>query len=447
MFYNKEIETMPLHELRKLQLQRLKVLADYVYKNSPVYKKKFDEAGVSPSSIKTMEDISLLPFTRKTDLRDNYPFGMFAVPEHKISRLHCSSGTTGKATVVGYTAKDIEIFTEVVARSLAAAGCRPGMKLQNAYGYGLFTGGLGLHYGAEKLGMAVIPISGGVTERQLVLLQDFKPEALCCTPSYALTLSEEMQKRGISMDQINLRYAILGAEPWTETIRQQIEKGLGVKACNIYGLSEVMGPGVSAEDADERETGSYIWEDHFYPEIVDKDTGQPVAEGAYGVLVFTTLTKEAMPVIRYWTNDITNIYYDKSFKRTHVKMGPIRGRSDDMLIIRGVNLFHTQVEDILRDMEGLSSHYQLIVTRESTMDEVEVMVEISLPMAMDLQMTDKTAEEIDKHEMVKYIKGHFSKKIKDIIGLSMKISIVPPGAIPRSEGGKTNRIKDLRKMQ
>jgi phenylacetate-CoA ligase len=447
MFYNKEVETMPLHELRKLQLQRLKELTAYVYKNSPVYKKKFDEAGVSPDSIKTLEDISLLPFTRKTDLRDNYPFGMFAVPENKISRLHCSSGTTGKATVVGYTAKDIEIFTEVVARSLAAAGCRPGMKLQNAYGYGLFTGGLGLHYGAEKLGMAVIPISGGVTERQLTLLQDFKPEALCCTPSYALTLSEEMQKRGISRDQINLEYAILGAEPWTETIRQQIEKGLGVKACNIYGLSEVMGPGVSVEDVDERGTGSYIWEDHFYPEIVDKDTGQPVAEGEYGVLVFTTLAKEAMPVIRYWTNDITNIYYDKSFKRTHVKMGPIRGRSDDMLIIRGVNLFHTQVEDILKDMEGLSSHYQLIVTRESTMDEVEVMVEISLPMAMGLLITDKGAEEINKHEMVKYLKSHFSKKIKDIIGLSMKVSIVPPGAVPRSEGGKTNRIKDLRKLQ
>ena len=429
MLFQPDIETMALDKLRQLQSERLRRLVAYVYDRVPFYKKQLDEHGVKPSDIKGIGDIHKLPFTKKVHLRDNYPFDLFATPMSEVIRIHASSGTTGKPTVVGYTRKDIEIFSEVVARSLAASGCRPGMKLQNAYGYGLFTGGLGLHYGAEKLGMAVIPVSGGMTDRQIMLLRDFQPEAMSCTPSYAQTLAEEMAFRNIPLDSINLKVAILGAEPWTESIRKQVEAGLGVNAVNIYGLSEIMGPGVSNEDVDEKGTGSYIWEDHFFPEIVDKDTGEPLPEGEFGVLVFTTLTKEAMPLLRYWTNDITNIYYEHSHKRTHVKMGPIRGRSDDMLIIRGVNLFHTQVEDVIQYFPELSPNYQLIVSREGNMDEVEVKVET---------ISDKIE--------VQEVQSRLRKKIKDNIGLSMKISLQAPQSIPRSEGGKLSRIVDRRKL-
>jgi phenylacetate-CoA ligase len=434
MLFNATIETMPLSKLRNLQNKRLRQQVAKVYDNVPFYRQQFDEAGLKPSDIKGVKDLHKIPFTKKHDLRDNYPFGLFAIPREEVIRVHASSGTTGKPTVVGYSRQDIGVFSEVVARSLAAAGGKAGMVLQNAYGYGLFTGGLGLHYGAEKLGMTVIPISGGVTDRQLLLMEDLKSEMICCTPSYAQTLAEECAKRGISKDRLNLKYAVLGAEPWTETIRQCVETGLGVSATNIYGLSEIIGPGVSQEDVDERGTGSYIWEDHFFPEIVDKDTGEPLPEGEFGVLVFTTLTKQAMPLLRYWTNDITNIYYDKSEKRTHVKMGTIRGRSDDMLIIRGVNLFHTQVEDILKDIPALSSNYQLVVSRMSAMDDVEVKVEIA---------------ESHRHlstDGLNEIQGFFSKKIKDNIGLSMKINLLKVGDIPRSEGGKLSRIVDLRKI-
>ena len=447
MFYNPEIEAMPLPKLRELQLERLKHQVRYVYDRVPAYRKKMDDAGVTPTDIQSLADITRLPFTKKTDLRDNYPFGLFAQPLEKVSRLHCSSGTTGKPTVVGYTSNDLEVFATCIARSLMAAGCRPGMLLQNAYGYGLFTGGLGLHYGAEKLGMTVLPISGGGTDKQLMLLQDFKAQAICCTPTYAVTLAEEIKKRGLSLDDMNLKFAILGAEPWTETIRAEVEKGLGVQATNIYGLSEVMGPGVSIEDVDEKGTGSYIWEDHFYAEVVDKETGEPVPEGEYGVLVFTTLTKEAMPVMRYYTNDITNIYYDKSFRRTHVKMGQIMGRADDMLIIRGVNLFHTQVEDVIKDIEGLSPHYQLIVSRTGSMDEIEVLVEASEEYLAGLMLHGESTHHINRHDNIKTIAAKLSKKIKDNIGLSMRISVLAPGEVPRSEGGKTSRIKDLRNQK
>jgi len=375
-YFNSELERLPLSKLRKLQNERLQHQVKRVYERVAFYKNLFDGNGIDPKKIKGVEDLHRVPFTKKVALRDNYPFALFASPMEDVVRLHCSSGTTGKPIVVGYTKNDIDVFSEVVARSLVAAGCRPGMKLQNAYGYGLFTGGLGLHYGAEKLGMTVIPISGGGTEKQLLLLQDFQSEAICCTPSYALTIAEVIQKQSIS-GKISLRYAILGAEPWTESIRAEIESKLNVKATNIYGLSEIVGPGVSQEDVDEPGTGSYIWEDHFFPEIVDKDTGEPLPEGKDGVLVFTTLTKEAMPLLRYWTNDITSIYYDQSAKRTHVKMGPIIGRSDDMLIIRGVNLFHTQVGAALENVNEFSSNYQLVVTHEHTMDDVEVRVEIN----------------------------------------------------------------------
>ncbi|QJX48111.1 AMP-binding protein [Hymenobacter taeanensis] len=446
MVFNPAIEQLPLPELRKLQNARLKHQVAYVYARVPFYRQKLDALGIHPSSFKGLEDLPKLGFTKKTDFRDNYPFGLFAVPETEVARLHCSSGTTGKATVVGYTAEDLGVFAEVVARSLAAAGCRPGMKLQNAYGYGLFTGGLGIHYGAEKLGLTVIPVSGGGTDRQLQLLQDFRPEILCATPSYAQVLAEEIQRRGIAHEAINLQYAALGAEPWTETIRQQVESGLGVQATNIYGLSEIMGPGVSQEDVNERGTGSYIWEDHFYPEVVDKDTGESVAEGELGVLVFTTLTKKAMPILRYWTNDITNIYYDKAGSRTHVKMGPIRGRSDDMLIIRGVNFFHTQVEDLLSGLAQVSPYYLVTVSRRGSMDEVEVHVEVSQELMRELGLSTVTEETIARHECLQTLRDALAKKIKDNIGLSMQVILLGFGELPRSEGGKLNRIKDLRNL-
>ena len=426
--YNKQIETLPLEELRALQNARLSTLVNRVYQTVPFYKKQFDAHGIHPSDIKTVEDLPKLPFTKKTDLRDNYPFKMFAKPMDEVIRIHASSGTTGKPTVVGYSKKDIDVFDEVVARSLVCAGARPGMKLHNAYGYGLFTGGLGMHGGASKLGMAVIPVSGGMTERQLTILQDFEPEVICCTPSYAQTLSEEFAKRGIDTKDLAMKYAVLGAEPWTEAIRSQVEQGLQVTATNIYGLSEIIGPGVSQEDYEEKGSGSYIWEDHFFPEVVDKETGAPLPYGQEGVLVFTTLTKEAFPILRYWTNDICSIDYDQNAKRTHIKMSSIKGRSDDMLIIRGVNLFHTQVEEMIHQLPYLSPNYQLIVERKGTMDTVCVEVETAKGVAVEAS----------------HFEQELKSKIKDTIGLSMDIVLKEPNSIPRSQGGKLSRIVDKR---
>ncbi|MEQ9425010.1 MAG: phenylacetate--CoA ligase [Cyclobacteriaceae bacterium] len=421
---------MPLDQLRALQSERLKKTLNHVYNNVPFYKKQLDDTGLKPTDISGIDDLHKLPFTKKTDLRDNYPYNLFAVEQKNISRIHASSGTTGKPTVVGYTKHDLEIFDEVVARSLMAAGARPGMKLHNAYGYGLFTGGLGMHGGATKLGLAVIPVSGGMTDRQLMILQDFKPEVMCCTPSYAQTLAEECQKRGISTSDLEVKYAVLGAEPWTETIRQEVEAGLNVTATNIYGLSEIMGPGVSQEDFEEKGTGSYVWEDHFFPEVVDKKTGKPLPEGEDGVLVFTTLTKEAMPLLRYWTNDICSLNYDQSGKRTHIKMSSIKGRADDMLIIRGVNFFHTQVEDVIRDIDFVSPHYQLVVSKEGTMDEVLLRIEAN------------RGVELNNTELADQLK----QTIKNSIGLSMKVTLENPGKIPRSEGGKLGRVVDKREL-
>ncbi len=438
--FQPEIETLALPKLRELQNERLREQVRWCYERIPFYRHKLDEAGIEPASIRGVEDLHRLPFTKKTDLRDNYPFGLFAVPKEEVARIHCSSGTTGKPTVVGYTTGDIEIFAECVARSLAAAGCKPGMLLQNAYGYGLFTGGLGLHYGAEKLGMSVLPISGGMTERQLMLLADFGADAIAATPSYALTLAEAMQKKGIDPALLPLKLAILGAEPWTESIRSAVERGLGVTATNIYGLSEIMGPGVSQEDFEERGAGSYIWEDHFFPEVVDRESGEPLPEGKPGVLVFTTLTKKATPVLRYWTNDITSIYYERGAKRTHVKMGQIIGRSDDMLIIRGVNLFHTQIEAVLNGLDAFTTNYQLVVSNNGRMDEVLVRVEANPALMTDLEPGCAL------HENDRFSAGYgrLLKKIKDDTGLSMQVELLPPGAIPRSEGGKMNRIEDRR---
>ena len=426
--YNSEIENMPLEKLRDLQNARLSSLVKRLYSDVPFYKNQFDNIGLSPNDIKSVDDLHLIPFTKKADLRDNYPFKMFAKPMDQIRRIHASSGTTGKSTVVGYTQNDLDIFDEVTARSLYCGGARKGMKLHNAYGYGLFTGGLGIHGGATKLGMAVIPVSGGMTERQLTILQDFEPEVICCTPSYAQTLSDELIKNGINPKELALKYAVLGAEPWTEVIRNQVEDGLDVKATNIYGLSEIIGPGVSQEDVEERGTGCYIWEDHFYPEVVDRDTGNPLPYGDEGVLVITTLTKEAFPLLRYWTNDICSINYDKNAKRTHIKMSAIKGRSDDMLIIRGVNLFHTQVEEVIYQIEGLSPNYRLVVDKKGAMDCVTLEVETAPGM------------EKDNLDFIKAI----GMKMKNTIGITMDIDLKPHLSIPRSQGGKLSRILDKR---
>ena len=433
MFYNQEIETLSKDRLRQLQNDRLVDLLRNLNQSVPFYQNSFSKEGIEIDRIKHVEDLHKLPFTKKDDLRDNYPFGLMAVPMDEINRIHCSSGTTGKPTVVGYTKQDIEIFTEVVARSLVTAGAKPGMKLHNAYGYGLFTGGLGLHYGAEKLGMSVIPVSGGMTDRQLMLLEDFRSEVISCTPSYALTLAEEVKKRGV---ELNLKYAVLGAEPWTDSLRMEVERGLGVKATNIYGLSEIIGPGVSQEDYEEQ-SGSHIWEDHFFPEIVDRDSGEPLAEGKDGVLVFTTLTKTGMPLLRYWTNDITHLFYDSDSKRSHIKMGPIKGRADDMLIIRGVNLFHTQVEELLQDDDNLSTNYQLVVTRKGNLDQVEVKVELQEKLYSQIEFSQAD-------EMVKNTGSLLAERIKNNLGLSMIVSIVNKNEVPRSVGGKLSRIDDQR---
>lgn len=444
MFFNPEIEQMPLPKLRQLQNERLQKLVFYVYHKVPFYRNKLDELGIAPKDIKGVADLHKLPFTHKSNLRDHYPFGLFAVPETAIRRIHCSSGTTGKPTVVGYTANDLELFGIVNARSLMAGGALPGMKLHNAYGYGLFTGGLGLHAGAEKLGMAVIPVSGGMTDRQLMIIQDFQPEVICCTPSYAQTLADEVAKRGIALESLNLKYAILGAEPWTETIRQDVEKGLNVNATNIYGLSEIIGPGVSQEPYEEKGSGSHIWEDHFFPEVVDPNTGEPLPEGKDGVLVFTTLTKEAFPVLRYWTNDICSLYYDKASKRTHIKMSAIKGRSDDMLIIRGVNFFHTQVEEVIQNIEHLEPHYQVVVSRPKTMDEVEIKVEVASDFIKALGIQKIQEEAAPAHKKLQELQQFLVHKIKENVGITMRVQLMNYGSIPRSQGGKLSRVVDLR---
>lgn len=438
--YNKDIESLPLEKLRNLQSERLRSMLKRQYEHVPFYKRSFDEAGIDINRIRGIEDIHKLPFTLKTDLRDNYPYGLSAVPESEFARIHASSGTTGRPTVVTYNKEDLEIFSEVVARSLYAAGARPGMKIHNAYGYGLFTGGLGIHGGAEKMGLGVIPVSGGMTERQLTILQDFKPDVITCTPSYGQTLAEKCRERGIVASELPVKYAILGAEPWTEAVRKDVEAGLAVQATNIYGLSEIIGPGVSQEDVDEKGSGSYVWEDHFYPEIVDKDTKEPLPYGQEGVLVFTTLTKEAMPLCRYWTNDICTLHYDPNGKRTHIKMGEIRGRADDMLIIRGVNLFHTQVESVIEKVPALAAQYQLIVSNDGSMDKVRVKVEMEPSSQDDYNLLSSARQS----EINTELQQKLTAVIKDTIGLTMAVEVVNCGDIPRSAGGKLSRIVDER---
>jgi phenylacetate-CoA ligase len=445
MIFQPELEALSRERLEKLQDERLRFVVGYVYERVPFYRQRLDEAGVDPKAFGGLKDLHKLPFTRKDHLRENYPFGLFAVPREEVARIHASSGTTGKPTVVGYTEKDLQVFAEVVARSLAAAGARPGMMLHNAYGYGLFTGGLGLHGGAEALGMTVVPVSGGMTERQVMLIQDFRPEVISCTPSYAQTLAEAFRKRGVSPEALSLEYAVLGAEPWTEAIRKQVDEGLGVRSTNIYGLSEIIGPGVANECVEERQ-GSHIWEDHFLPEVVDPDTGEPLPEGKVGVLVLTNLTKEAMPLLRYWTGDLTFLTYEPcACGRTHVRMGPILGRTDDMLIIRGVNVYPTQVEAVLLGIPEVVPYYQIVVRREGTLDEAELKVEVSEDFFREIGEKALSDEVIEADHRLHALREKVARKIKDTIGVSMRVTLLAPGQAPRSEGGKLRRVLDLRK--
>ncbi|GAC1433142.1 MAG: phenylacetate--CoA ligase [Ktedonobacteraceae bacterium] len=444
--FNTEIETMPRESLQALQNKRLHNTVDYVYHQVPYYRETLDRIGIKPDDIRTVEDLHKLPFTKKQTLRDYYPFGLLAVPRENLMRIHASSGTTGKPTVVCYTSNDIDVFAEVNARSLAAAGAKPGMILHNAYGYGLFTGGLGIHYGGERLGMTVVPVSGGATQRQVTLILDFQPEVICCTPSYAQTLGEEFKKRGISPQAISLKVGLLGAEPWTETIRTAVEASLGIAATNIYGLSEIVGPGVSQECIEAR-AGSHVWEDHFYPEVVDPETGNPLPDGKEGVLIFTHLTREAMPLLRYWTGDITYLSHDVcSCGRTHVRMGPIRGRADDMLIIRGINLYPTQVEEVLKDIPEVTPHYQLVVTRASTLDEIEVKVELTEEVFRHVAQDTIADDVIAVDHAMHALRNKIAYLIRETLGLGLTVTLVPPGTVPRSEGGKLRRVEDKRNL-
>ncbi len=441
-----QVEALPRQQLRELQNERLQLLIQTLHERVPFYHERFKQRGIKPDAVRSVEDLPRLPFTTKQDLKDQYPFGLLAVPREQVIRLHASSGTTGKPTVMSYSRHDIDLFAEVMARSLMAAGARPGMILHNAYGYGLFTGGLGVHYGGEKLGLTVVPVSGGMTERQLLLILDLKPDVLCCTPSYAQTLGEEFRKRGIAPEQISLKHGLLGAEPWTETIRADVDASLGIRSTNLYGLSEIIGPGVSQECIEER-GGSHIWEDHFYPEVVHPETGDPLPDGQEGVLVFTTLTKEAMPVLRYWTNDITYLTHEAcACGRTHARMGPIRGRSDDMLTIRGVNLYPTQVEEVLKGIPGVVPHYQVVVTRAGTLDEVEVKVEVTEALFRELAQETLSEAVVEANQHMRSMRSSIQQKIRGTLGLNMQITLMAPGTVARSEGGKLRRTLDLRKL-
>jgi len=433
MIYNQEFETLPREVLEALQLSRLKQVVARVYHTVGFYRKAFDEAGVTPEDVNSLDDLSRLPFTCKQNLRDNYPFGLFTVPMSNIVRVHASSGTTGKPTVVGYTKRDIETWAELMARSYAAAGLTSNDIIHNAYGYGLFTGGLGAHYGAEKLGASVIPMSGGSTKKQIMLLQDFGPTAICCTPSYALYLAEAGAEMGVDMKSLRLRVGILGAEPWGERIRTEIEDKLNIVALDIYGLSEVMGPGVSMECAEGR-NGLHVFEDHFIVEIIDPVTGEVLPYGETGEMVFTTITKEAFPLIRYRSKDISRLMPEICrCGRTFVRMERVMGRSDDMLIIRGVNVYPSQIESVLMSIEGLEPHYQLIVDREGSLDTLEVQIEISENVFSD------------EVRALQNLEKRITKDIKDILGVTSKVKLVEPKTLERFEG-KAQRVIDKREL-
>ena len=420
------IERASRDELQALQLARLKQTLQHAYDKVPHYQQAFDTAGVHPSDLKTLADITKFPFTTKNDLRANYPFGMFAVPREQVARIHASSGTTGKPTVVGYTLKDIDTWANLVARSIRAAGARAGDLVHVAYGYGLFTGGLGAHYGVERAGCTVIPMSGGQTEKQVQLITDFQPSIIMCTPSYMQVVIEEFERQGLDAKKSSLKLGIFGAEPWTEAMRHEIETNAGIDAVDIYGLSEVMGPGVASECIESKD-GPVIWEDHFYPEIIDPETGELLPDGAEGELVFTSLTKEALPIIRYRTRDLTRLLPPTS--RSMRRMGKIVGRSDDMLIIRGVNVFPTQIEEIVLQHGQLSGQYQLVVSRDGHLDAVQVRCEL-LPTA--------TLSAQEAHAWL-------TERIKTRVGISTQVSVEEPGSIERTLVGKARRVVDMRK--
>ena len=421
------IEKAGVDELRALQLQRLQSTLAHAYANSPVYRRKFDEAGVHPADCRSLADLAKFPFTTKADLRGSYPFGMFAVPREQCVRIHASSGTTGKPTVVGYTKNDIDTWSHVMARSIRASGARPGDLVHVSYGYGLFTGGLGAHYGAERLGLTVVPFGGGQTERQVQLIHDFRPDIIMVTPSYMLAIADEFERQGLDPRESSLRLGIFGAEPWTNDMRAAIEQRMGIDAVDIYGLSEVMGPGV-ANECVETKDGPTIWEDHFYPEIVNPETGEPVADGELGELVFTSLTKEALPIIRYRTRDLTRLLPGTA--RTMRRMEKITGRSDDMMIVRGVNVFPTQIEELILKRPELAPHYQCVLTREGPLDALTVAVEARQGLAHD-DASAVAAADMLAHE------------IKAYIGTSARIDLKPAGAIERSMG-KARRVVDQR---
>lgn len=431
-FWNKEAECIEPAKLRALQSERLVKTVERAYNNVPAYKRNFDKIGLKPQDIKGIEDLSKIPFTTKLDFRDNYPFGMFAVPMDEVVRIHASSGTTGKSTVVGYTRNDIATWSELMARTLGAGGTTKGDIVHNAYGYGLFTGGLGAHYGAERIGASVIPISGGNSKRQIQIMQDFGSTVLCCTPSYAVHLGEAAMEMGVDVSKLPLRVAFLGAEPWTENMRKQIEASLGIDALDIYGLSEVMGPGVSYECMEKG--GLHINEDHFIAEIIDPVTGEVLPNGQRGELVFTSLTKEALPLLRYRTRDIT--YLNDSpcgCGRSFVRMPRIMGRTDDMLIIRGVNVFPSQIESVLMEIEGTEPHYVIVVDRDGAMDNMEVWVEVSPQLVSD------------EVRALEGLERKIGTELHSLLGISLKVKLVEPKTIARSEG-KAKRVVDRRDL-
>jgi phenylacetate-CoA ligase len=421
------IETASRDELQALQLQRLQWSLQHAYERVPHYRQVFDAKGVHPRDLRSLADLAKFPFTTKKELRDHYPFGMFAVPREQVARIHASSGTTGKPTVVGYTKRDIDVWADLMARSIRASGGRPGDIVHVAYGYGLFTGGLGAHYGAERAGCTVVPMSGGQTEKQVQLITDFKPDIIMVTPSYMQVIVEEMQRQGLDPRASSLKVGIFGAEPWTEAMRREIEASAGLDAVDIYGLSEVMGPGV-ANECIEAKDGPVIWEDHFYPEIIDAETGAVLPDGEEGELVFTTLTKEALPVVRYRTRDLTRLLPPTA--RSMRRMGKIVGRSDDMLIIRGVNVFPTQIEELILQHGGLAGQYQLVVTREGALDEVEVRCEVLPAQAAGADFAR--------------LGTGLRERIKTMVGISCTVSVGGPDSIERTLVGKARRVIDKR---
>lgn len=433
MFFNDEFETLPRQALEAIQLKRLRAVLERVYVNVPFYTKSFDSVGFKPGDLKCLGDLRKLPFTTKQDMRDSYPYSLFAAPMDEIVRIHASSGTTGKPTVVGYTSHDISVWAELMARCLASAGVHKGDIIHNAYGYGLFTGGLGAHYGAERLGASVIPMSGGNTKKQIMIMNDFGSTVLTCTPSYSLFMAEAARDEGIDFRNLKLRVGVFGAEPWSEAMRSEIEAKLNISAIDIYGLSEIMGPGVAIECC-EAKKGLHIWEDHFIPEIIDPETGQCLGEGELGELVITTITKQGIPLIRYRTRDVTSITYEPCVcGRTHARIARMSGRSDDMLIIRGVNVFPSQIESVLVGIEGVEPHYLLIVDRRDNLDTLEIQVEV------DEQLFSDEIKELQK------LARRIEKEIKDILGVTCSAKLIEPKTIQRTEG-KAIRVIDKRKI-